>query len=177
MPKQTKNIWITAAVIAAAALVLLALSFATGTRAPATQSAAQNPAAQPPAAGNPAAQAPPAPVAGAEGAITTPSGLRYIDRKVGDGPQPQATQSVVVHYEGFLEDGTKFDSSRDRGQPAEFPLNGVIPGFAEGLSSMKVGGVRTLLIPSALGYGASGAGGSIPPNANLRFEVELVAVK
>jgi peptidylprolyl isomerase len=82
-----------------------------------------------------------------------------------------------VHYEGFLDDGTKFDSSRDRGQPATFPLNGVIPGFAEGLSTMKVGGVRTLLIPANLGYGAAGSPPVIPPNANLRFEVELVGVQ
>jgi peptidylprolyl isomerase len=176
MPKQSRNTLITAAVIAAAALVLLALSFATGTRAPVTQPQAQAPGAQVPGAQQPPPAPPPQPVADVEGAVTTASGLRYVDRKVGTGAQPQGGQTVVVHYEGFLDDGTKFDSSRDRGAPAEFPLNGVIPGFAEGLSTMKVGGVRTLLIPSALGYGSAGTGG-IPPNANLRFEVELVGVR
>ncbi len=168
MSKQRQNVWITAAVVAVAALLLLALSSLGATPRPAAQ---QTPAQQP------AAQQPPAQQPATGNEVTLPSGLRYIDRVVGTGPQPNPAGSVVVHYEGFLENGTKFDSSRDRGQPATFPLNGVIRGFSEGLSTMKVGGKRTLLIPAALGYGAAGAPPSIPPNANLRFEVELVGVQ
>ncbi len=107
---------------------------------------------------------------------TTESGLMYIDEVVGDGEQPKSTAATVsVHYTGWLIDGTKFDSSRDRGQPTSFPLNRVIPGWTEGVSSMKVGGKRWLIIPSELGYGARGAGGVIPPNAMLVFEVELLS--
>jgi peptidylprolyl isomerase len=173
MNKQQQNVWITAAVVGAAALILLALSSLGGTARPAApQPAAPQPAAQLPAA--PQSAAPQAP-AGSE--VTLPSGLRYVDIVVGTGPQANPAGSVVVHYEGFLENGTKFDSSRDRGQPATFPLNGVIRGFSEGLSTMKVGGKRTLLIPAALGYGPNGSPPTIPPNANLRFEVELVGVQ
>jgi FKBP-type peptidyl-prolyl cis-trans isomerase len=112
--------------------------------------------------------------------ITTASGLRYIDRKVGDGPSPQAGQTVTVHYVGTLErDGSQFDSSRDRGVPADFRLtpNGLIKGFYEGLLTMKVGGSRRLIIPPALGYGPTGNGPKVPPNSTLVFEVELLGIK
>jgi peptidylprolyl isomerase len=110
---------------------------------------------------------------------TTESGLKYYDLEIGDGPSPQAGQLVSVHYTGWLEDGTKFDSSLDRGQPFSFPvgLGQVIPGWDEGVGTMKVGGQRQLVIPSELAYGEQGAGGVIPPNAILIFEVELLDVQ
>jgi peptidylprolyl isomerase len=111
--------------------------------------------------------------------VTTPSGLRYVDIVEGTGEMPQKGQTVVVHYTGTLEDGRKFDSSRDRNQPFEFPIGAgrVIKGWDEGLSTMKVGGQRKLIIPSELGYGSRGAGGVIPPNATLIFDVELLEIK
>ena len=110
--------------------------------------------------------------------ITTSSGLQYIGLKVGTGATAQAGQTVTVHYTGWLENGKKFDSSVDRGQPFSFPLGAgrVIKGWDEGVQGMKVGGKRKLIIPSALGYGARGAGGAIPPHATLIFEVELLGV-
>ena len=110
---------------------------------------------------------------------TTASGLQYIDTAAGTGAAPQAGQTVIVHYSGYLDNGTKFDSSVDRNQPFEFVLGAgqVIRGWDEGLSTMKVGGKRRLIIPPNLGYGASGAGGVIPPNAQLTFDVELLGVK
>ena len=108
--------------------------------------------------------------------ITTSSGLQYIDQKVGTVATAQAGQTVIVHYTGWLENGKKFDSSVDRGQPFSLPLGAgrVIKGWDEGVQDMKVGGKRKLIIPSSLGYGARGAGGAIPPNATLIFEVELL---
>jgi FKBP-type peptidyl-prolyl cis-trans isomerase FkpA len=110
---------------------------------------------------------------------TTPSGLKYEDVKVGTGDTATAGKNVSVHYTGTLTDGKKFDSSKDRGQPFEFPLGGgrVIKGWDEGVQGMKVGGVRKLTIPPELGYGPRGAGGVIPPNATLVFEVELLGVR
>ena len=107
---------------------------------------------------------------------TTPSGLQYTVDRPGTGAQPKAGQTVAVHYTGWLPDGTKFDSSRDRGAPIEFPLGQgrVIPGWDEGIAMMKVGEKRTLVIPPNLAYGARGAGGVIPPNATLVFKVELM---
>jgi peptidylprolyl isomerase len=112
--------------------------------------------------------------------VTTPSGLKYIELAKGEGTTtPERGKTVVVHYTGTLEDGTKFDSSRDRGQPFKFKIGigQVIKGWDEGLSTMKVGDRRQLIIPSELGYGARGAGGVIPPNATLIFDVELLDIK
>lgn len=110
---------------------------------------------------------------------TTASGLIIEDITVGDGDLAQAGGHVSVHYTGWLTDGRKFDSSKDRGQPFEFPLGArhVIAGWDEGVQGMRVGGVRKLTIPPHLGYGARGAGGVIPPNATLVFEVELLQVR
>jgi len=111
--------------------------------------------------------------------ITTASGLQYEVIKEGDGATPETGQTVVVHYTGTLEDGTKFDSSRDRNSPLSFKIGigQVIKGWDEGVGSMKVGERRKLIIPSDLGYGPSGAGGVIPPNATLIFDVELLDIK
>ncbi len=115
--------------------------------------------------------------------ITTPSGLQYIDTQVGTGATAQTGQEVSVHYTGWLFNdgvqGGKFDSSKDRNQPFEFDLGAgmVIKGWDEGVAGMQIGGKRTLIIPAALGYGARGAGGAIPPNATLKFDVELLAVR
>jgi len=118
--------------------------------------------------------------------MTTASGLKIIDTKVGTGAKPKTGQTCVMHYTGWLYDagakdnkGKKFDSSVDRGQPFEFPLGRgqVIKGWDEGVATMQVGGKRTLIIPPDLGYGARGAGGVIPPNATLVFDVELLGVK
>jgi FKBP-type peptidyl-prolyl cis-trans isomerase FkpA len=124
-------------------------------------------------------QAPSGGSAGGGDEVTTSSGLRYTDVKVGTGTEATAGKSVSVHYTGTLTNGTKFDSSKDRNQPFVFPLGAgrVIKGWDEGVAGMKVGGVRKLTIPANLGYGAQGAGGVIPPNATLLFEVELLDVK
>lgn len=113
---------------------------------------------------------------------TTPSGLQYEDTVAGSGSEAKAGDHVAVHYTGWLYKdgvaGAKFDSSKDRGQPFRFPLGGgqVIRGWDEGVAGMKIGGTRKLVIPPELGYGARGAGGVIPPNATLLFEVELLGV-
>jgi FKBP-type peptidyl-prolyl cis-trans isomerase len=111
--------------------------------------------------------------------VTTPSGLKYTDLVVGTGPSPSPGQTAVVHYTGTLTDGTKFDSSRDRGQPFSFVLGRgmVIKGWDEGIRTMKVGGRRRLVIPPALGYGPAGQPPKIPGNATLVFDVELLDVK
>ena len=114
--------------------------------------------------------------------ITTDSGLQYLDTVTGEGAEAKAGQQVTVHYTGWLyNDGTqgaKFDSSKDRGTPFVFSLGAgmVIKGWDQGFAGMRVGGARTLIIPAALGYGARGAGGVIPPNATLKFDVELLGV-
>jgi peptidylprolyl isomerase len=113
-----------------------------------------------------------------EDIITTPSGLQYVDTVVGTGAMPESGQRVTVHYTGTLTDGTKFDSSRDLNQPFAFRIGvgQVIKGWDEGVGTMRVGGQRKLIIPPELGYGARGAGGVIPPNATLLFDVELISL-
>jgi FKBP-type peptidyl-prolyl cis-trans isomerase len=171
---------------------LLAALPALGCRKTAVETAPPPPAAPPQAAKAPAAEAPketqmkPTESEAVQAArklgtptsnpvVTTASGLQYIDVKVGEGAEAKAGGTVTVHYTGWLVNGTKFDSSRDRGQPFSFPLGAgrVIKGWDEGVAGMKPGGVRKLIIPAALGYGARGIG-PIPPNSILIFEVELL---
>ena len=145
---------------------------------------AQQPAKAKPAAvaSAPAAAAASAPVAdtatpGNQGAtVTTSSGLVFKPMKAGKGPSPQATDTVKVHYRGTFLDGKEFDSSYSRGAPAEFPLNRVIKCWTEGVQRLQVGGSAKLTCPPAIAYGERGAGGTIPPNATLNFEVELLGI-
>ena len=109
--------------------------------------------------------------------VTTASGLVYESLKEGSGESPKATDTVKVHYKGTFPDGKEFDSSYQRGEPTEFPLNRVIPCWTEGVQRMKPGGKAKLTCPAAIAYGARGAGGVIPPNATLQFEIELLSVR
>jgi peptidylprolyl isomerase len=162
----------------AGALVAVALitGLAAVAAAPVSAQTSGSPMTAPTTAPKPAAAPAAAPV-------TTASGLKIIDTKVGTGASPHTGQTVAVHYTGWLYEngkkGAKFDSSVDRGTPFEFPIgmHQVIAGWDEGVATMKIGGKRTLIIPPALGYGARGAGGVIPPNATLIFDVELLGVK
>ncbi len=110
------------------------------------------------------------------GAQVTKSGLVYLSMKEGTGASPKATDKVKVHYKGTFPDGKEFDSSYKRNEPTEFPLNGVIPCWTEGVQLMKTGGKAKLTCPSAIAYGQRGAGAVIPPNATLVFEIELLAI-
>ncbi|BDE05341.1 hypothetical protein WPS_06170 [Vulcanimicrobium alpinum] len=147
------------------ARILLAALVAAPLPAPAANGAAHHPAA---VKAKPGAKP-----------VTLPDGLRYTDLTVGRGAQPKPGQTAVVHYTGTFPDGKKFDSSRDRGAPFEFAVGGhqVIPCWDEGVATMRVGGRRKLVCPPALAYGQRGAGGVIPPNATLDFDVELLNVK
>lgn len=122
-----------------------------------------------------AAQTAPA-AADKDGSVTTASGLKFVPLKVGTGPSPAADDSVRVHYRGTLMDGTEFDSSYKRGQPIEFSLSRVIKCWTEGVQLMKVGGKAQLTCPPQIAYGSRGAGGVIPPNATLQFEIELLGI-
>ncbi|TCP01679.1 FKBP-type peptidyl-prolyl cis-trans isomerase [Rubrivivax gelatinosus] len=125
-----------------------------------------------------AAPADPLKAAAAEpGAVVTASGLIYRSLKDGNGASPTASDTVRVHYRGTFPDGKEFDSSYRRGEPIEFPLNRVIPCWTEGVQKMKAGGKARLTCPSAIAYGERGAGGVIPPNATLQFEVELLGIR
>ena len=115
--------------------------------------------------------------AAARGAVVTPSGLVYRSLKDGSGASPSATDTVRVNYRGTFPDGKEFDSSYKRGTPASFPLNRVVPCWTEGMQKIKVGGKATLTCPPATAYGDRGAGGVVPPNATLTFEVELLAIE
>lgn len=185
MTKQTTNVLVVAGALAFFAVLLLALSAVgrgqpASTAAAATAQSASAPPALPDASQPTQAQAPvPAPQTDPSKMTTTASGLQYIDQAVGTGAQPQAGQTVTVQYTGYLDNGKVFDSSVQRNQPFEFVLGAgqVIRGWDEGIASMKVGGKRRLIIPPQLAYGAQGAGGVIPPNARLTFDVELLGVK
>jgi hypothetical protein len=146
--------------------------------------------ATPPVQASAASQCPPAtpvsanvpgapPVPADAKSTTTPTGLQYIDTVPGTGAIAQVGQTATVHYTGWLPNGTKFDSSRDRGQPFNFPIGGgqVIKGWDEGVANMHVAGQRRLIVPPELAYGTKGAGGVIPPCATLIFDVELISVK
>jgi len=165
-----------------ASVLLAAVCFAAGCKGAPEGAAGQSPAAADPSATTPAATTP----APAEAAPTTggkvhklASGLQYEDLIVGDGKMADPGLTAVVHYTGWLTNGTKFDSSLDRGQPFKFVLgqHQVIEGWDQGVRGMRIGGKRKLTIPPDLGYGSQGAGGVIPPNATLVFEVQLLDVQ
>lgn len=164
-----------ATVIAAFAVIGLAACAGTGTNTETAQTEA-NP-------GTTQTAANPVTTQTAAKPVTTSSGLRTIDTVVGTGASPRPNQTAVVHYTGWLyvngAKGKKFDSSLDSGRPFEFPVGAgrVIKGWDEGVATMKVGGKRTLIVPPNLGYGATGVGGTIPPNATLMFDVELLGLK
>lgn len=124
------------------------------------------------------AQSPAEPAEGQQ-LVTTPSGLQYVDLVIGNGREARAGDMATIHYSGWLKDGTKFDSSRDQGEPYSFPIGApmVIQGLNEGVSSMRQGGKRKLIIPPHLGYGSHGVKDIIPPNATLTFEVELLELQ
>lgn len=149
-----------------------------GTAVPTTRLGTRPPGATPRAAGSPSAGVPPVPP-GTPPLQTTASGLQYQDITAGTGAEPQAGQTVTVNYTGWLENGTKFDASADHGGTFDFPLGKgqVIKGWDEGVATMKVGGKRRLVIPSALAYGPQGRTPTIPPNAQLTFDIELLGVK
>jgi len=173
----------TKALIAFAAFVLIAGCGKKEGEVAQEQPAQQQPAQQQPTEQKQPAQTPSVTASGipqvAGDTITTPSGLKYLEMTVGTGEAPQAGQVVQAHYTGWLTDGKKFDSSRDRGQPYPFPLGQgrVIKGWDEGIASMKVGGRRLLIIPSHLAYGPGGRPPYIPGNATLVFDVELVGLQ
>jgi peptidylprolyl isomerase len=164
-------------------MLVLLFAFACSTEKPAAPAAAPSADVRTPAPPPAAAPAPkvdtsaPSSVAGLT-PVVTPSGLKYWVLKEGTGPTPKAGQNVRVHYTGWLKDGTKFDSSVDRGEPLPFAVGvgQVIPGWDEGVLTMKVGEKRQLEIPPGLAYGDEGAGGVIPPGATLVFDVELVGI-
>jgi FKBP-type peptidyl-prolyl cis-trans isomerase len=165
---KSRNLFATAT--AAIALTSTLTACAEGTK----PEAAKDPGTPPAAATEKAA---PAAAEKETGKVTTTaSGLKYEILKDADGPKPKATDNVTVHYKGTLTDGTVFDSSYDRGQPATFPLNRVIKGWTEGVQLMSPGSKYKFTIPPELGYGAAGAGGKIPPNSVLVFEVELIKI-
>lgn len=151
----------------------LALALTSTLTACAQGSKPEEPAAK---AAAPAAAAPAVAAKETGKVTTTASGLQYEVLTEGTGAKPTATDNVTVHYKGTLTDGSVFDSSYDRGQPATFPLNRVIPGWTEGVQLMPVGSKFKFTIPPNLGYGAAGAGGKIPPNSTLIFEVELIKI-
>lgn len=159
---------------AAAALVALSVAGCAHTNSiPKSGGGAPSPAPAP----QPVGSIPPVP-AGAQTPVTTATGLVYQDFVVGTGAMPTPGRTVTVHYTGWLTNGTKFDSSRDRGVPYQFAIGQgrVVAGWDEGIMSMKAGGQRRLTVPASLGYGAAGRGGVIPPNATMIFDVELLAV-
>lgn len=169
MDKRLNNVWIVTASAVVITLLLLAISFIGGGSGGASSALPVQPVTQPAPQGQPAAQG---------AMVTTATGLQYVDQVVGSGAQPQPGQTVVVHYTGYLDNGTVFDSSVQRGQPFEFQLGigQVIAGWDEGLASMRAGGKRRLIIPANLAYGSQ-ANGPIPANSRLTFDVELLEVK